>query len=218
MSVILSIPKLAVKEKSFSERNKEIYVVSFTADLNPDRSNKTATITAANNETICNDESLSKLTSVDAFKYLTIMVSNCFERITPDNPVSLSGSGILLYPNLEPKGLLANHTIIMESDHGARKVGHFLEELLQERSVKTAVQALTASASVSNPLVGALLGAIVRSVPTVLKKSKDDLLLAHSHSGFDFDDYGMLPGQEYTDYPLENDMISATLRVRVRDN
>ena len=49
----------------------------------------------------------------------------------------------------------------------------------------------------------------------VESKTKDDVLLTHSHSGFDFDDYGVYPESRLTDFTVANEMVECTLRVRV---
>jgi hypothetical protein len=58
------------------------------------------------------------------------------------------------------------------------------------------------------------MNALVSGLPQLLKKNKDDFLFAHSHSGFDFDNYGVDNGSK-ADFDLENDRVFCTLRVRV---
>jgi len=57
--------------------------------------------------------------------------------------------------------------------------------------------------------------ALISRIPAVLKKNRDDLLFAHSHSGFDFDDYGLNPGETQSEYAVGNDRCACRLRVRV---
>lgn len=50
-----------------------------------------------------------------------------FERIRADQPPSLSGDGIVLYPPADPHGMHALHFAIVESDRGTRRAGKVLE-------------------------------------------------------------------------------------------
>ena len=128
----------------------------------------------------------------------------------------LSGSGILLYPNLDPGGLLANHFLIVESDEGKRRLGKILDDLVKDDVVNLAIGALIDAAAVTQPLLGGLMKALVSQVPGILKKNKDDILFAHNHSGFDFDDYGLRPNENPSDFEVGNDRAFCTLRVRTR--
>ena len=124
--VVLSIPKLGVKPGGF-EKNKEIYVMSFSADLRAADESRLPEVIAAYNETLPNV--MPEIANQALLKYVLMAVSNTFQRIRPDQPVSLTGSGILLYPHLDPKGLLANHFVILEDDEGKRRLGKLLENL-----------------------------------------------------------------------------------------
>jgi hypothetical protein len=207
--VVLSIPRLGVKRGGF-EKRKEIYVMSFTSDLNESPSAKLGTV-AANNETLPNV--VPTIQEEALLKFVLMAVSNTFQRIQPDQPVSLSGSGILLYPNLDPKGLLASHFVVIEDDEGKRNLGKMLESLFGNKDVTSLVDVL--KKGVTQPAVAALMNAIVSQLPQLLKKNRDDFLFAHSHSGFDFDNYGVEDGSKVANFSLENDRVFCTLRVRV---
>ena len=207
--VVLSIPRLGVK-KGGRERNKEVYVISFSSDEN-NRGHMVPDVIAAQNETMPHvwpDVGKAALS-----QFVHVAVSNAFQRIRPDQPVSLSGSGILMYPNLNPGGMLANHFVVLEDDQGQRDVLGLLNRLISHEKVSGVVEQL--QEGVSRSLVGGLFRALISGLPAVLA-NKDDFLFSHSHSGFDFDDYGLPPGQVVGhDFELENDRVFCTLRVRV---
>ena len=69
--------------------------------------------------------------------------------------------------------------------------------------------------SFTQPALAALMSMLVSQLPGILKKNKDDFLFAHSHSGFEFDNYGAGRGQTLSDFELENDRVFCTLRVMV---
>lgn len=211
--VVLSIPRLGVTSKGW-EQSKEIYVVSFASDLAAATDEpKQPGVIAAYNETL--PLVAPELMGSALMRYVVMTVSNVFPRIRIDQPVSLSGSGILLYPNLDPNGLLASHFLVVESDEGKRRLGSILEGILADDAVGAAIQALI-SAGVSQPLLAGLMRALTSQVPRILKKNRDDVLFAHSHSGFDFDDYGLRgPEENPSDFELGNDRAFCTLRVRV---
>jgi len=209
--VVLSIPRLGIKRGGF-EKKKEIYVMSFTSDLNSSAAARLPDVIAANNETLPNV--VPAVQGQALLRFVLMAVSNTFQRIQADQPVSLSGSGILLYPNLDPKGLLANHFVVIEDDEGKRNLGKMLESLFANQEIKSLVDVL--KAGVTQPGVAALMNALVSGLPQMLKKNKDDFLFAHSHSGFDFDDYGIDdPNKKTANFELENDRVFCTLRVRL---
>jgi len=70
-------------------------------------------------------------------------------------------------------------------------------------------------AGVKSNLVGSLMSVIVSQLPGILKSNKDDLWLAHSHSGFDFDNYGVEDPSGIQNFKLRNDRAYCTLRIRV---
>lgn len=210
--VVLSIPRLGVKAAGY-ERNKELYVLSFTSDASgTNGASKLPEVIASHNETLPNV--VPDIQEQALMKFVLMSVSNTFQHIRPDQPVSLSGSGILLYPNLDPQGTLANHFVVMEDDRGKRNLGNLLKRLFGNSEVKSIVAAL--NKSVTQPLIAQLLNLLVSSLPDILSKNKDDFLFAHSHSGFDFDNYGLPPGEECEDFELENDFVFCSLRVRVQ--
>ena len=208
--VVLSIPRLGVK-KGGRERNKEVYVLSFSSDEN-NRGHTVSDVIAAQNETMPHVWPAGKAALLSRFVH--VAASNTFQRIRPDQPVSLSGSGIILYPNLNPEGMLANHFVVLECDQGTRNVGALLDLLIKDEEVSGVVEQM--QNGVSRSLVGGLLRALISGVPKILQNNRDDYLFSHSHSGFDFDDYGLPPGQTVGhDFELENDRVFCTLRVRV---
>jgi len=143
-------------------------------------------------------------------KWIVASVSNVFHWVRPDQPPSLSGSGIVLYPNLEPKGFLALHLSIVESDAGARSAGKALQGILGHDAVKGAVGGMTKAGEAG---VASLMRVATGVLPGVLKNNEDDLLFSHLHSGFEWDDYG-LDGETTRDFELGNDRAYCTLRIR----
>jgi len=211
--VVLSLPKMGVRGGGW-EKNKEIYVLSFVADLAGGSGKKAGDVVAAYNETLPN--LLPAIMKDASLQFVLVSVSNLFKRIRPDQPVSLTGSGVLLYPNLDPKGLLASHFAIVECDEGKRKLGKLLEGILGDDSVKKGVADLI-KAGISQTAVAGLMSALVSNIPEFLKKNKDDLLFAHSHSGFDFDNYGCGPESTFQEFEIGNDRAHCTLRVMLTD-
>ena len=211
-TVVVSIPKLGVHPGGF-EKNKEIYVIGLAADQRG-KENREQKFIAAQNETLPNV--VPELAELDAINWVVVSVSNIFDRIRPDQPASLTGGGIILYPNLDPKGMLALHLVIVESDQGHRNLGKVLGGILDDAAVKGVIESL--SAAVATPLVGQLMNVMIQKIPGVLKNNKDDALFSHNHSGFDFDDYGLDPSagvHRISDFEIGNDRAFCTLRVRV---
>ena len=207
--VVLSIPRLGVKQGGW-ERNKEVYVLSFSSDEN-NQGRMVSNVVAAQNETL--PHVWPEVGKVAISRFVHVAASNTFQRIRPDQPVSLSGSGIILYPNLNPGGMLANHFVVLEDDQGQRDLMGLLKSLISDEEVSGVVDQLLMG--VSRSLVGGLFRALTSRLPEVLA-NKDDFLFSHSHSGFDFDDYGLPPGQTVGhDFELENDRVFCTLRLRV---
>ncbi len=102
--------------------------------------------------------------------------------------------------------------VVVESDAGTRDVGNILDRLLEDPAVKSLVAAL--AATVTQPLLAELMNTLIGLIPKVLKKNRDDVLFAHNHSGFDFDDYGIAPGSSVQDFRVGNDRVRCVLRVR----
>ena len=210
--VVLSIPRLGVKRGGW-ERDKEVYVLSFSSDENH-QGHMVSDVVAAQNETLPNV--WPEVGKAPLSKFVHIAASNTFQRIRPDQPVSLSGSGIILYPNLNPGGMLANHFVVLEDDQGQRRFMEVLNGLIKDEEVSGIVEKL--QEGVSRSLVGGLFSALVSRLPKVLT-NRDDFLFSHSHSGFDFDDYGLPPGKTVGhDFELENDRVFCTLRLRLNSS
>lgn len=213
--VVLCMPELGVRPGGW-ERNKEIYVMSFVSDISPiGHGVKMPDVIAAYNETLTNVA--PGIMQAALVRCLFLSVSNIFPRVRPDQPVSLSGSGIILYPDLDPNGLLASHFLIVESDEGTRNLGKVLDNVVSDPNIKTVIDAMISAATPSQPLIAAVMRVLVEQVPKILKKNKDDVLFAHSHSGFLFDNYGCRPGELVSSYQLGNDRAFCTLRVQTRD-
>jgi hypothetical protein len=209
-TVVVSIPKLGVRGKSL-ERNREIYVLSLAADNRGRDPGRNDVPIAAHNETLSNV--VPELQEHAALQFVLCMVSNTFPRIRKDQSLSLSGSGILLYPNLDPKGMLALHMVVVESDRKTRDLGRTLDGIFGSKAVGDVVTKLIAG--VTQPLLAGLMTALIDQIPKVLAKNHDDLLFAHNHSGFDFDRYGLEASETLHDYVLGNDKVRCKLRVRV---
>lgn len=218
--VVLSIPHLGVKHNGL-EKNKELYVLSFAVDGNP-VANQAATlkdVIGANNETL--PDLAPEIANLAALRWVFVSASNLFERVTVTQPASLSGSGILLYPNLDPKGLLACHFVVIESESRTRHLGKVLEDVLGDNAVKSAVNVLAnaataAAGGIPGAAAAAVMRALVSVLPKVLKRKRDRIWFTHDHSGFDFDAYGLPDGSQTThDFALSNDRVALTLRLRV---
>lgn len=213
MRVYATLPKVHVTEKGW-EKNKEIYIISLASDLHGESNHRPA-IVGASNEMLTNISPGIE----SAMKFFAVSVSNVFERIRPDQPLSLSGDGIVLYPPADPKGMLALHFTIVESDQGARNVGKLLEEIFGDSFVKTLLSEITkltvASGNIPATLLTSLFGAVTTIIPVVLKNNKDDIMFSHSHSGVDFNGYG--GSRDGESYPVRNDLAGATLKVWVRE-
>jgi len=212
--VVVSIPKLGVKAKG-TEKGKEIYVLGLAADNSrSDKIRQESFPIAAYNETLPNIA--PEIMSHSFLNYFICSASNIFERITPQQPVSLSGSGIILYPNLDPEGLLALHFVIIESDYKTRNLGKVLNDLFTDSEVDSLVKKL--SKTVKQEVIASIFNVLAGQIPKILKKNKDDVLFAHSHSGFDFDYYGISsPDKKFEDFDIGNNRAFCTLRIRVID-
>lgn len=209
--VVISIPKLGVKQKG--EHSKEIYVLSLATD-NRDQASATQEKfpIAAYNETLPNIA--PEIMKHGFLKYFICSVSNIFERISYQQPVSLSGSGIILYPNLDPEGLLALHFVIVESDQKTRNVGRVLNDLFNDNQVSGLLETL--AGKITPSITASIMNILISQIPVVLKKNKDDNLFSHSHSGFDFDNYGISSPNDYVeDFEVGNDRAYCTIRIRI---
>src|SRR5262249_23635437 len=145
------------------------------------------------------NQTLKDLTpDVDAaMKVFVVAVSNIFYHIDKDQPVSLSGDGIVLYPPADPNGLLALHVAIVESDKKARNFGAFLKKLFSNPKVKTGMKEIAelvaATRNVPAEMVTGLMGLATTVLGESLASNGDDVLLSHDHSGLDFSSYGGSP-------------------------
>ncbi len=207
MRIAITIPSLGVTAKGW-EKSKEIYVLGLAADLNPEARNGGDECVGALNETLA--AIVPDRENLGALKWIVASVSNVFHWVRPDQPPSLSGSGIVLYPNLDPQGFLALHLSIVESDAGARRAGEALEGILGHDAVKGAAEGMTVAAEAG---VALLMRAVTGVVREILEGNKDDVLFSHNHSGFEWDDYG-LEGDKSKDFEVGNDRAYCTLRVR----
>jgi len=213
MRVYATLPEVSVTDKGW-EKNKEIYVISLASDLHGE-SNHRPYVVGAKNETLTQISAGIE----SAMKFFAVAVSNVFERVRADQPLSLSGDGIVLYPPADPKGMLALHFAIVESDHGTRNAGKIIEGILGDNSVKTLLSEIAKLTAVSGnipaTLLTSLFGAVTKIIPAVVKNNRDDIMFSHNHSGVDFNGYGGSPdGESYT---VGNDLAKATLRIWVRE-
>ena len=206
MKIAITMPSLGVTAKGL-EKNKEIYVLGLAADLNPEARSGGDECVGALNETLA--AIVPNRQGLGVLKWIVASASNVFHWVRPDQPPSLSGSGIVLYPNLAPEGFLALHVSIVESDAGARRAGAALEGILGHDAVKGAAEGMTEAGE----SVALLMRAVTGVVPEILKGNKDDVLFSHNHSGFEWDDYG-LEGEKSKDFEVGNDRAYCILRVR----
>ena len=213
MRVFATLPEVTVKRKG-AERRKEVYIVSLASDLRGESNHRPLAV-GANNETL---KAISP--EIDAaMRFVVISVSNIFENITPKQPFSLTGDGIIVYPPADPEGMLALHFAIVESDKKTRNVGKVLGELFADQSVKSLFGEIAkftaAKTNVPSALLTSLFGAVASNLPKVLQNNRDDQLFSHSHSGVDFTGYGgSVDGKTYE---VGNDRAGAKLTVSVRD-
>lgn len=190
MRVFASMPRL----ESLKGGNKELYVVSIATDLRGAAEEFDRTVSA-------NNQPLDRIVPANAdkslLKYYVMAISNVYERIRPGNPVSMIGDGIILYPELDPKGLLGLDVFVVESDAGHRSAGKLLEGLFGDKTIKMGVDSLIAAgAALTAPLVGDVAAAIVSAIPAILQKNHDDLLLSIAYSGRASRNYGLKPGSQ----------------------
>ena len=127
-------------------------------------------------------------------KLFVVAVSNTFHHIDKDQPVSLTGDGIILYPPADPNGMLGLHFAVVESDKKARDVGSVLKTLFADADVKSVMREIAkitaATRSVPAELLTAAMGAATTALAAALAANHDDILFSHNHSGLDFSSYG----------------------------
>jgi hypothetical protein len=190
MKVFASMPRL----ESLKGGNKEIYVFSIASGLRgaDDDLDRTA---SADNQPL--DRIVPDGADASLLRYYLTAVSNVFERIRPGSPVAMIGDGIILYPDLDPKGLLGLDIFVIESDAGHRSAGNLIGSLLGDRTIREGVERLIAAgARITAPLVGRVAASVARAIPTILKKNRDDLLFSIAFSGRAARNYGLRPGRQ----------------------
>ncbi len=208
MRVFASIPELRVTKKGI-EKTKEIYTLCIASDLAGSKDRPP--VVGASNETLP-----ALAPEVDAaLKFFLVSASNVFHKIRFDQPVSLSGSGILLYPPNDPKGMLALHVVVVESDAGKRSAGKVLAGVAKDKETKSAVDFLAkefAKGAATAATLTTAFAAVVPVIGALVARNKDDILFEHGHSGFDFDEYGAQAGG--ADSEVGNDRVRMKLRLR----
>ena len=205
MRVVISIPELAVTNKGL-ERDKELYVMSFAMDgraVCDNAMEQSTDFVGAYNETL-------RAVVPDAFALASqncvyVAVSNVFHHVSVEYPVSLSGSGIILYPNIDPGGFVAMHVVVVESDAKTRNLGELMSRITG--GLLFDVTKLH--------VVGSAMNGIISVVAAALKDNGDDILFSHNHSGFDFDYYGLGPDNAIKDFKLRNSRVEMALRVQI---
>jgi len=142
----------------------------------------------------------------------TVFCSEIFHRVRVDQPLSLSGSGILVYPPADPGHYLGLYLAVMESDEGARSAAEILKGITEKVEGDEGLKTVLGTEAV------APLGGLARVIAGVMAANKDDCLLSHYHSGFLEDDYGVPASSvehHVYDFTAKNDRVSLTLRVRL---
>lgn len=206
--LVVSIPKLGLPAKAHDAR--QLYVLSFASDMNIKQNSDVEIVGGANKDF---SSMLPANSDKDTLKFMIASVSNIFPVTKSFPQASLSGSGIMIYPNLDPGGFFALQMFVIESDDNHKRFGTKLEKVLADDGVKDVVGKL--KGAITNPLIGSLMGAVSSVVPKLFKDSSDDLLMAHAHSGFDFDNYGLPEGEKFHDFPFFSKHAEGLLRVRI---
>ena len=206
--LVVSVPKLGLSDTAHDAR--QLYILAFASDLNIKDNSDAQVIGGANKDL---SSMIPPNADKDALKFMLASVSNIFPVTRSFPKASLSGSGIMIYPNLDPGGFFALQMFVIESDDNHKRFGAKLDMVLGDEGVKSAVDKL--KTAVTNPLIGSLMGAVSSVVPKLFKDSSDDLLMSHAHSGFDFDNYGLDDGKTHQDFPFFSKLVKGVLRVRV---
>jgi len=206
--LVVSIPEMALSPKA--DDSRDLYVLAFASDLNIKENHEAEIIGGANKNL---PAMVGELADKDSLNFVLASVSNIFHVTHSFPKASLSGSGIMIYPNLDPNGFFALQLFIFESDDNHKRFGEKLEKVLADKEVSGAIDKL--KGVISNPLIGTLMSALSSAVPKFFKDSKDDLIFSHAHSGFDFDNYGVSDGQTFEEFPLKGKLVEAKLRVRI---
>ena len=206
--LVVSVPKLGLSATADDAR--QLYILAFASDLNIKENSEAGIIGGANKDLA---SMIPPNADKDALKFMLASVSNIFPVTKSFPHASLSGSGIMIYPNLDPGGFFALQMFVIESDDNHKRFGAKLDKILGDEGVKSAADKL--KGAITNPLIGSLMGAVSSVVPKLFKDSSDDLLMSHAHSGFDFDNYGLDDGKKLQDFPFFSKHVDGVLRVRV---
>ena len=161
MRVSASIARLSIKKVRDGGEN-EIYVVGMVAD----------------NREVDGNEGDMTTDSTSKFKWSTA-VSVVFKKIKDKQSLSLSGDGIILYPNRDPQGALGICFTVMEQDQkrgSSRESAQFLENIGENLDK-------------IDPSISGLLTSAIESI--VRHFRKDDVLFTHCHSGISETYYGI---------------------------
>ena len=207
--VTVSIPKLGVTRKG-REKSKEIYVLGLACDLAGSSSDESEIISALENSSL---DLLHSLAAQDEMKWIISSVSPVFKRIQHDQPVSLTGNGIVLYRHRDPKGFLSLHFFVIECDQEFRNIGKLFRKVFTQKSARDSVKKL--SVGINPKLIEGLVGTLTTIVAGVIKRNGDTVLLSHLHSGSIRDNYGLNDGSNRQDFSLQNNRAYCTLRVQV---
>ena len=203
MKVFASMPRLESRKGG----KKELYVISLATDMRGADEVFDRTVSA-------NNQPLDRIVPANAdkslLKFYTMTISNVYEGIKPGSPVAMIGDGIILYPELDPKGLLGLDIFIVESDAGHRSAGKLIEGILGDQTIKKGVDSLIAAgANLTAPLVGDVAHSIVKAIPAILKNNKDDLLFSIAYSGRASRKYGLQPGFQL--FSRSNELIDCDI-------
>lgn len=161
-------------------------MLSFAIDNNAaDKAAVIAQVVGASNETL--PAIAPAAAGLAQLQWVFVAASNLFERVTESQDVSLSGSGILLYPNLDPNGLLALHFMVIESQEGARDLGKLLTEVFADKAVKGAVDVFAkvltgAIAGVPGLAAAAVMRAVISVVPKVVPPLGDPIRVNYEYN------------------------------------
>jgi hypothetical protein len=209
MKVFVCMPELRLKK---ARLDREIYVVAFGSDLRGE-SNHRPPATGANNLTLGGFAP----EVAAAMKFFVISASNIFHHIDKDQPLQLGGDGIILYPPADPRGMLALHVSVVESDAGARNQGKLLEQLFKDKGVASAMRAIADVTGAAGPIPTEVLAGAMQVItdvlPKILQANQDDNLFDFDFSGVAMSRYrGTAEGTRYT---FENKKVAAAIQVFV---
>ena len=209
MKVFVSMPELRLKK---ARLDRELYVVAFASDLRG-QSNHRPPATGANNVTLGGFTPALEA----AMKFFVVSASNIFHHIDKDQPVQLGGDGIILYPPADPRGMLALHVSVVESDAGARNQGRVLDQLFQDKGVAGALKAIADVTGAAGPIPTEVLAGAMQVItdvlPKILQANQDDNLFDFDFSGVAMSRYRGSP--EGTPYSFGNKKVEVGIQVFV---